>query len=271
MPIMPRVPYPQHILEAMEKDKPSREPSYWAKKGCRDCLGRGVIGKTTKVVGNGNKIINEQLCPCVRKAFAVWQDKWMEEHKDKAEEQPKEVAVSALDPDMKRTSPVEERIDRIETMCGPIKDEIEKLLVKRGQLGQDHNLEGYEREIEEARQELECATHEAQHMLKQSAELEEEAVALYEKGKVKRQEAEHARTTLYAEKHRAMQECMAELQRREEAAQNVQAVCKREAHRLTKKINELNDKLDRLEERRIKVLREHGLDPVITQEIVAPS
>jgi hypothetical protein len=68
--------YPTWVLEKMEKDKPSKDPSFWAKKGCKHCYGRGTTGCLVTKFGEGNTIRNEQLCSCVSKAFAKWQEKW---------------------------------------------------------------------------------------------------------------------------------------------------------------------------------------------------
>lgn len=77
---MQNVRYPTWILEKMEKDKPSQVPSYWAKKGCKHCYGRGTTGYTVQKLEGGNTIRNEQLCSCVLKAFSKWQDQWYAEH-----------------------------------------------------------------------------------------------------------------------------------------------------------------------------------------------
>ena len=68
--------FPKHLLEAMEKAKPSSSPVYWAKKGCSDCYGRGIIGKQTIIV-KSNKACTEAICHCVRKKYKKWQNKWL--------------------------------------------------------------------------------------------------------------------------------------------------------------------------------------------------
>jgi hypothetical protein len=72
---------PKHLLEEMEKDKPSAEPEYWAKSGCRYCYGTGTIGVRVQTVGKGNTIRNEELCICASKKWQQWQEAWFEARK----------------------------------------------------------------------------------------------------------------------------------------------------------------------------------------------
>lgn len=68
---------PEHILIEMEKDKPSPEPSYWAKSSCKHCYGRGVIGTVTTRVKGNNTICQHQLCSCALKKYEKWQEQWL--------------------------------------------------------------------------------------------------------------------------------------------------------------------------------------------------
>jgi hypothetical protein len=64
--------YPKDLLDEAEKLKPSNEPSFWAKKGCKECYGRGVIGSMTTVMKGNNRIQQTLVCSCVRKRYRVW-------------------------------------------------------------------------------------------------------------------------------------------------------------------------------------------------------
>lgn len=61
----------QAILEA-EKAKPSTEPSYWAKRSCNTCHGRGIEGVVTVTLKNNNKMVNSKMCACAQSRFARW-------------------------------------------------------------------------------------------------------------------------------------------------------------------------------------------------------
>ena len=64
--------YPKHLLEAAEKLKPSSDPSYWAKKGCKECYGRGVVGNVTMVLKGNNRIQTQMVCSCTKKRYRTW-------------------------------------------------------------------------------------------------------------------------------------------------------------------------------------------------------
>lgn len=270
---MPKIAvhYPQHLLEAMEKDKPSKEPSFWAKKNCRDCCGRGVVGKTTRTVGNGNKIINEQLCACVKKNFAAWQAKWVEDHQDKVVVEDKPVQVSALDPDMSQKSTTESRIERIDGLCQTLKDEINKLQSRRDQLPEDHKVDSFLAAIEEAKTVLDMHKTELKELIQYAENLDGQAEKMYEQVKALRAKAEVCRTKDQSAKQQAIRDAEDVLRSREEALEQTQALLRRDTHRMNRKLNELRDKLDRLEDRRLKVVKESGLDQVTTQEIEMPA
>lgn len=73
----------QGLLES-EKNKPSSDPAWWAKRGCNRCLGRGVIGMVSHKVGN-NTIKNGQICSCASRRFVKWRNdyvaKYVETHR----------------------------------------------------------------------------------------------------------------------------------------------------------------------------------------------
>lgn len=64
----------KHILDKLEKDKPSSEASYWAKSNCKYCYGRGVEGKVTVKMKDGNTFVNEPMCICAKKKWLKWRE-----------------------------------------------------------------------------------------------------------------------------------------------------------------------------------------------------
>ncbi len=71
----------QHILERLTKDKPSSDPSYWAKHNCKYCYGRGVEGKVTVKLKDGNTFVDEPMCVCAKKKWIKWRENKIEEYK----------------------------------------------------------------------------------------------------------------------------------------------------------------------------------------------
>jgi hypothetical protein len=69
--------------EEIEQAKPSSDPAYWAKSGCKDCHGRGVFGIVYTKLGKNNTLKHEKVCSCVTKAWRKWQDKFVEELRKK--------------------------------------------------------------------------------------------------------------------------------------------------------------------------------------------
>ena len=257
------VKYPQHILEAMEKDKPSKEPSYWARKGCHDCFGKGILGNITRDVGGGNKIVNEQLCSCVRKAFVVWQEKWMIEHE--VEQKLPGISVSALSNSLGKT-PMEERIERIDELCAGIKEEIRKLNDRKEAFPQEVGLPALEEGVTAARESIEQAHEDIANVLHEADILDSRANELYAEVKTLRHGAEVLRSVDRNNKQLALDRCTSELHQRELSFEKAKGRQAQEQHKILKKIRELEHKLDKLEDRRYKVLKEHGLDPVTIQE-----
>lgn len=64
------------IVES-EKVKPSSQPSYWAKRSCSKCYGRGIVGVITQKIGT-NTIKNEQICNCSSNRFKRWRDDFVD-------------------------------------------------------------------------------------------------------------------------------------------------------------------------------------------------
>jgi prefoldin subunit 5 len=269
MPINMQPKYSKSVLEAMEKDKPSKEPVWWAKKGCKDCFGRGVVGKTTQIVGDGNKIIHEQLCACVKKAFAVWQEKWVEDHKEKIVKPLRpEVSVSALDANA-QMSLVEERIERIDALCVSLKDEIAKLKNRREAIPMEFDILPIATELAQCQQNIGKAEEDVLDVIADADQQDAQADVMYDEVKVIRQRAERLRTVVRGAKQKALNECVAALRVTEQNYEQVKVKCDRELHKVQRKIREMEDKLDRLEERRHKILKNNGLDPVITADLPA--
>lgn len=65
----------QGLLES-ERNKPSSEPKWWAKRSCTKCYGTGVFGTVTQKVGT-NTVKNGQICVCASKRFVKWRNDYV--------------------------------------------------------------------------------------------------------------------------------------------------------------------------------------------------
>lgn len=65
----------QGLLES-EKNRPSTDPAWWAKRGCNKCHGTGICGVVTQKVGT-NTVKNGQICQCAQKRFVKWRNDYV--------------------------------------------------------------------------------------------------------------------------------------------------------------------------------------------------
>lgn len=56
------------FLDFVTENTPSQEPSYWAKRSCTKCHGRGILG--TLVKPSGETVV--PACSCTSKNYAKW-------------------------------------------------------------------------------------------------------------------------------------------------------------------------------------------------------
>ncbi len=56
------------FLQVVQDMTPSKDPAYWAKRGCTRCYGRGIIGTLTTPSGKKST----PACSCTSKNYAKW-------------------------------------------------------------------------------------------------------------------------------------------------------------------------------------------------------
>jgi superfamily II helicase len=83
-------------LTEAEKVKPSSDSSYWAKRSCNRCYGRGTIGKFTSKVET-NTFVQDLLCECARNRYSKWLKNWVNEFKAKYQNQSVLGSVTSVD------------------------------------------------------------------------------------------------------------------------------------------------------------------------------
>lgn len=69
----------EKAIEESERAKPTDRPSYWAKRSCNKCYGRGVTGMT-ETKKDGNIYRNGIVCVCATRTFTKWRDAWVAEY-----------------------------------------------------------------------------------------------------------------------------------------------------------------------------------------------
>jgi hypothetical protein len=74
------------FAERLDKENPSTEPSYWAKKSCKKCYGRGIEGTITTSSRGGNSFKRQLICSCVNKSHQKWRKQKLEEYAKEEEE-----------------------------------------------------------------------------------------------------------------------------------------------------------------------------------------
>ena len=78
--------------EACEAAKPSEELSYWSKRSCKNCYGRGIEGKITIPLPDNNKVTTDLMCSCAKRRYERWRKVWITNWlKDNANKEIKEI------------------------------------------------------------------------------------------------------------------------------------------------------------------------------------
>jgi len=56
------------FIEVVKDMTPSKDPSYWAKRSCTRCYGRGILGTVVKPSGE----TTVPACSCIKKNYFKW-------------------------------------------------------------------------------------------------------------------------------------------------------------------------------------------------------
>ncbi|MCJ7759716.1 hypothetical protein MUP59_01040 [Candidatus Bathyarchaeota archaeon] len=254
---------PKHIMDEVEKLKPSSDPAYWAKKGCKDCLGRGVVGKQTLKTKGDNTIINSLLCGCARKKYRAWVEKTADEMKTKkvdlagkekgsngnGKEEEKEKGLrsrlSDLD-DAIHNIKIEIALSENEISSYPHHQQLEEIGGR--QKAAEVVMQALTNDVENWNQKITSFTERARRLMTAAKSLARDAAAA-------QQERDTLLNTKVKQQRIAQQVVQAEY-RVVEKDLNSQTHKAKRRHRIAL------DRLDKLVERRQKVIRESGFDPV---------
>ncbi len=264
--------YPKHILEEMEKDKPSANAADWAKPGCKHCHGRGVIGvQSLTTAKGGNTIKHELLCTCARKAWKKWQDAWMA-----TRQMMKAENGNGKKPERKPSfGRVMRQVDRIDDNAVRHQVNINELGSEIAAFSHHLQLVDIRDSRVSAEMELIAAEESVAQIYEQAATLEAKSERLRDESQRLLQKA-RALTGSAAERHQRAGEVEADaLRNAQEKVQTIQLEegeverdFNKRTHQLKKRRRESQKQLDRLLSRRSRVMSEAGIDSVSQETTV---
>jgi chromosome segregation ATPase len=273
--------------EEVEAAKPSDKPEFWAKQDCKHCYGKGVVGKTTTTVAGGNKIVNNQICQCATKAWQDWQARFIEQLK-KAKQKAIDSRISSDQESggqrkftsvKRQVSSVEqsradskakltlERLQRIDDLLKPLQRKAEELEQRKVDLPHREAVRQAESAFLARGQEQAELQHLAIMKEKQAVQLEEEAEHYRTMAKDAVRQAANLRQQVNSEVKPEISKAAGQVEEARQGIDHAKRELARMEHQLSKKIRETQTKIDKLAERRSRVVSETGLDPDFTPEI----
>jgi|GEM_PF-6978113 len=267
--------------EEIEKAKPSSDPSYWAKRGCKKCNGTGVDGFVATKFGtnNSNTMRHEQICACATKKWQEWQDAFVEKLRKSRLAKGEEPEQLALLPD--EVEPTAETATQTDPKHARAMEQIERIAERVSQLrevvlGHEERLVNLPQKRALAKAEAALATcgseEEELRQLgvmkeRQAAQLEEEAKAYQAMAAEALRQAANLRQQ---KKSEVLPEVDKTAQQKVVAQQNLsraQSDLSRAEHQVQKKIREVKKHIDRYNKRIERIRAECGLnDPVFIGE-----
>ena len=257
----PKIEIPKELIEQMEKERPSTEPKFWAKRGCTSCHGEGKLGKIKTVLpGGGNNVIeqNESICICALRRSRKWEDEWLTAHRP-APVRPANGGTSKPTPPVTRTL---ERLDRIDDMLAEMKGEAHQLASFIADLPQRAQMEQVEQNFQKLEEDCKAAEDQSKSMDERAASLREQAALLTKQATELERGALRLRDKVVPEFNKQIGTLGVDHDRlrKEYHAQ---------AHTWGRKYRILEAKIMKLERRRARVAQEGGIPLAVpeTQEV----
>lgn len=264
--------------EEIEKAKPSADPAYWAKPGCRTCYGKGVLGVVTTKFGKNNTLKSEQVCLCVTKRWQVWQDEFVKKLReekfaakipDMSEQLPLPLAASAetvieIDP---RKARALERVDRLSARIGDLQVTLHELNERIANLPQratvvqaEHAIVACDNDLKELRAQSELKEREA-------VQLDNEAERYQQLAKEAQRKAANLRQQRKSEVLPQVDMAQIRLTLAQQNFERAQQDLGRAEHQVYKKIREIKRKKEKFVARIERIKTENGFDnPVFIEE-----
>lgn len=252
---------PKHLMEEMQKDKPSNEASFWAKSGCKHCHGRGVTGTISTRDKNANVFTSEALCICAHKSYKKWQEEWLEARKPKraakgnGKKQPSE---------KERYEHVKPRIDNLQDSQIALISEIRSLDDKINSLDHHEVIADLKDQLESQRLE-QVVAQKALNSSKIDLDRLLLAVGWIERQlKEKRAEINHEQNKVIPKLSRQEKEVEGKIKELTTEKESAEKALSRASHGMRKRRREAERKLDRVQSRLSRILKENHLESRIS-------
>lgn len=256
-----RVDMDKALEEEMEKEKPSSDPAYWAKKSCKHCCGRGVIGTQTSKIEGNNTIVQNLLCVCARKNFRKWKEEWLAARKRKQQEEKGEAASNGNGKSKELGAVAAERLERLGDQIAILNAEIIRCDTQLDELPHRSQIAGFEETIQMLQHSITVAEEAFSSTMREAGERRTRAQELLEESRRLEKEASVQELEARSQRDRELPEIQSKIQEMTQAKGMVEKNLSRAEHQIRRRKRIIQDKLDRLEDRKYRVLKENRIEP----------
>lgn len=248
-------------LEAeMEKEKPSSDPAYWAKKSCKHCCGRGVIGTQTSKIEGNNTIVQNLLCVCARKNFRKWKEEWLAARKKKQQEEKKGGSSNGNGKSKDLSEVVAERLERIGDQVAIMRAEIIRYDTQMEELPHRSQIAAFDETIQMLQHSITVAEENFSAMMGQVQATRSRAQELLEESRRLVKEADRIELDSKSQKDRELPEIQGKILGMQQAKEAAEKNLSQAEHQIRRRKRIVQDKLDRLEDRKCRVLKENQVE-----------
>lgn len=254
----------KHLLEELEKAKPSSDPAYWAKPGCKDCGGRGVIGKQTVTLKGNNIITNDLLCMCGRKRWNRWKEEWLDNRRAQLRaERDADSGTNGSNGNGKSkemSQHTQDRLSRIRDQMTLLQTEINRCDVRVTELPHLEKLAEFDQKLEVAREEVEDAEEAIAEVERQAAWALSESERLAKEAKKFARESVRLEQEAKSRRGKEIPELIQQVQGLEVEREVVDRAMQKAIHQIRRKQRVAEQKLEKMTARQQKIITESGVE-----------
>ncbi len=261
-----RVDLDKALEEEMEKEKPSSDPAYWAKKSCKHCCGRGVIGTQTSKIEGNNTIVQNLLCVCARKNFRKWKEEWLAARKKKQQGEAKEPASNGNGKSKDLSGVVTERLERIGDHIAILNAEVIQCDTQIEELPHRSQIAAFDETIQMLQQSIVTAEDVFTGAMGEAGKRRARAQELLEESKRLVKEADRIELDSKSQRDTELPEIHSKIREMQQAKEAVEKNLSRAEHQIRRRKRIIQDKLDRMEERKYRLLKENHAEPGVETE-----
>lgn len=258
--------------EEIERAKPSDKPEYWAKKGCKDCCGTGVVGIVTTNIGNSsNKLRSSQICSCVRKRWHSWQDAFVENLKRARFPRKPEQFQRVMKDLPTKTSSNQPQQERLAKRIAALQESSRELSRQREELPQRAELEAAQNVVLLEQDAWKSKKSEADRIREAITVCESNAIEFRTLARKASGKASALMQQLNQEVAPAVAAAVDKVHSANQAADLVKKSLARSEHQIDKKIREIEKKLDKLQSRFARAQQESHSPRVSATQNCSPA